>query len=191
VARCDYRQEMGKRILWVAVVGVCACQAPYGSRPAKLYNPPIKPHPVDVEPVEVVHYNETCRTDFHTDPKPAIARIDHRGAVQAISTANITYRTAIKMPKTEPQKLKLIARSVDEWSEALRKDPYDAEATVGLALAYDQLLRKECALRLLARLSDLAGNKNYAAAALRQRDNVVSNKDWFAGYRNEALGKLP
>ena len=45
--------------------------------------------------------------------------------------------------------------AVDKYRNALTKDPYNPEATVKLAEAYDLVQRKGCALAMLRRLATL------------------------------------
>ena len=58
----------------------------------------------------------------------------------------------------------------------------------GLALAYDKVLRKGCALAMLKRLDALAANPKFGAEP--QINRVLDNESWFKPYRTDALKAL-
>ena len=69
----------------------------------------------------------------------------------------------------------------------MQKDPYNADATLKLAVAYDKVLHKGCALAMLKRLASLSSNPKFANESNRARDAVGDNATWFKGYRKDAL----
>jgi hypothetical protein len=172
----------------IACLGFAACQPLYGPSADPLHNPP--PHPPrpgsTVATVEVPVYIEDCSTDFHRDartatPKPRIAE-------SLVVAGDTQLDTATRA--TDPAKPALLVRSIETYSDALRADPYNAAATLKLALAYDKVLRKGCALAMLRRLESLTANPKLASEASRRIDDVVDNKAWFKGYRKDALAAV-
>jgi light-regulated signal transduction histidine kinase (bacteriophytochrome) len=76
---------------------------------------------------------------------------------------------------------------IDSYRRALLSDPYNAEATLKLALAYDRVLRKGCALAMLRRLETLAANPTLQPEAEPMIQLVVANPHWFKPYHGDAL----
>ena len=87
-------------------------------------------------------------------------------------------------------KTDLIIDGIDDYVAALRKDPFNARATLKLALAYDRVHRKGCALVLLQRLEQLAQNPKFANEAIEAIDEVEQRRKWFEAYRREALRRV-
>lgn len=90
--------------------------------------------------------------------------------------------------QSAPTKPQLAVQGVEAYRQALIADPYNAEATLKLALAYDKVLRKGCALAMLKRLDALAANPKFGAEP--QINRVLDNEQWFKPYRNDALKAL-
>ena len=175
---------MGKTLIAVATVLLAACQPMYGDKAATMRNPPpIKPP--KVLPVEVVKvtYDEDC--EFITKPVKNPRRDSKR--------AEIHVRTADQKLTTAEQTAEPTARGelfidgIDQYGTALTSDPFNAEATLKLAVAYDKVLRKGCALAMLQRLNKLAENPTFRDAANEKIDEVTDHKKWFEGYRRDAL----
>lgn len=166
-------------------VGVTACQPLYGGAPEKLHNPEKKkrpPEPPGQE--EQIKYIEDCTASFQDDPRkwhpqPAAAH-------PLIDTADTALQSADKT--AEPNaKVGLIREAIDKYRLALQKDPYSTDATLKLAVAYDKVLRKGCAIAMLKRLASLSTNPKYAPEANRQIDAVGDNSTWFKLYRKDAM----
>src|SRR6185436_7705289 len=100
--------------------------------------------------------------------------------------------TLAQMPKAkEPAaQAELIKQSIDKYRSALVKDPYNQEATLKLAVAYDMVYRKGCALALLKRIAALESNPKYKSAAKRVADEVADNGQLFKGYRKDAVSAV-
>jgi len=90
-------------------------------------------------------------------------------------------------PAAQAESIKV---GIDRFRNALSKDPYNAEATLKLALAYDKVYRKGCALKLLARIATLEGHPSFRTAAKRAADQVADSGEWFKGYRKEAIAAV-
>ncbi len=168
------------------VVMFAACQPMYGAKPQGLKTPePVKP-PKDL-PVEVakVPYVEDCDVRTTTaKPKP-----DPRQAAQLTRTAQTKLSTAEKAPTTEARSA-LVVDGITDLTDALVKDPFNAEATLELARAYDKVLRKGCAIAMLQRLGRLAENPKVSPAAPNAVEDVANNRGWFRDYRVEAMKAL-
>ncbi|MBX3157422.1 MAG: hypothetical protein KF773_15715 [Deltaproteobacteria bacterium] len=161
------------------------CQPLYGAKPEKLRNPEKKKRPPPApDAVVEIKYLEDCQTNFRDDPK-RVSR-DTTGSNSLVETGDNTLAQADKTKEPQSQ-AQLISVAIDKYINALKKDPYNAEATLKLALAYDRVLRKGCALKLLARLPLLEANQTYRSRAKQAADQVSDSKEWFRGYRKEAV----
>jgi hypothetical protein len=170
----------------LAVTGFAACQPMYGSPPARLRAPAPIPHAVHEDPIAPPAFVEACHVDFRAHPK-SVHR-DPAGAARLVVSGDTRAHTAEHAP-APAAKVELVQQSIADYREALIKDPYDATATLKLALAYDAVLRKGCALAMLQRLAQLSTNPKFADAADRIED-VVQNPSWFPWYRNAALAAI-
>ncbi len=165
--------------------GLSACQPLYGGPPEHLHNPEKKRPPPDAPGTEEkVVYAEECNASFQDDPRkwhpqPAIAR-------PLVETGDTALATADKTPEPNA-KVGLIKEAIAKYRNALIKDPYSADATLKLAVAYDKMLRKGCAIAMLKRLAALSANPKYAPDANRKIDAVGDNAAWFKGYRKDAM----
>ena len=92
--------------------------------------------------------------------------------------------------KDPPAQAELIRVAIDKYRNALVKDPYNSEATLKLAIAYDLVYRKGCALAMLKRLASLSANPKFAKQANRNIDSVTDNTQWFKGYRKDAISSV-
>jgi hypothetical protein len=164
----------------------------YEAKAQRLHNPePIKPpkgFKDDASVVEAPVYN--------TDPcviRDAPQPVAKKGGVK--HTVELTGQGDEKVKKfdhsVDPnEKTVLIKSSLEDYRKALVDDPFNAEATLKLAVAYDKVLRKSCALALLGRLSKLAENPTYSAAANARIDEIVDHDVYFHDYRNDAIRAL-
>jgi len=173
--------------LGLAILALAACQPMYGARPQPLQHLPPRPHPAGpVVPVEPIGYVEACNFDFHRPPPHVVAR-NPKAAATLVKTADDKLAAADRSGTPQPAQVDLVQGSIASYSAALRADPYDADATLGLALAYDRVQRKGCALALLKRLGALAAHPAFAAQAQLAAGRVGDHDAWFKGYRNAAL----
>jgi hypothetical protein len=166
---------MGKALIAVFLV---ACQPMYKPDAPRLRDPKQIHH---VEAKTEVPYVETCTVDFSAPP---VKRRQTAAASQLVVTADSSLDTA-RQTSAEPAKVALIKTGIEKYGEALVKDPYNPDVTLKLALAYDSVLHKGCALAMLTRLYKLSSNPTFQASA--SIDRVVDNKHWFKGYREAAL----
>lgn len=176
------------RLALLACLVVAACQPLYGERPEKLHNPQPKKKPdTGPEPVAEVKYVEDCTADFRKDPKGV--RQDTQQANDLVVQGDTEIGNGDKAKESKPQ-TDAYRSGIDKYRNALMKDPYSIEATLKLAVAYDKVYRKGCALQMLHRLSALEANPKWRSAADSAIDAVVANGQWFKGYRKDATSAV-
>jgi hypothetical protein len=177
---------MGRQLALCAVVMLAACGSMYGAPAERLHPLPPKPPP-KVTPVatEPIAYVEDCDFDFHRKPVPAPhaadTRLDEAGGAQLERADHAAVTSA---------KVDVLEDAITTYSRALASNPYDPDATLGLARAYDGVQRKGCALALLKRLGALADHSKFASAAVPVASSVSAHRTWFKGYRREALSAV-
>jgi hypothetical protein len=173
---------MGKFVVLACVLA--ACQPMYG--PAEpLHHLPPKPKPVTPVPTEELTFVEDCNFDFHHRAPVAHTVVN----AQLDTQASAQLAKADKAP-TPPERVELATGAIETFTRALQADPYDPDATLGLARAYDSVQRKGCALALLKRLGTLADHPKFASAARPVAESVDAHRVWFHGYRKEAMAAL-
>lgn len=184
---------MGRALLAclvLAAAGLVACQPLYGGKPDKLSNPPKKKKPVEPDVVVAdIKYVEECAANFRDDPKRVFR--DQTGSNNLVGNGDDALVQADKAKDAQSQ-AELIRVSIDKYRNALVKDPYNAEATLKLAVAYDRIYRKGCALKLLARIATLEANPKFQKEAKRAADQAADNagRDWFKGYKKDAVSAV-
>jgi hypothetical protein len=62
--------------------------------------------------------------------------------------------------------------------------------TGDLALAYDRVYRKGCAIAMLKRLAALTVNPKYGKTANPTIDSISDNGQWFKRYRKDAMAAV-
>ncbi len=164
---------------------VAGCQALYGGKPERLKNPERKRKPAEAEekPPEI-KYVEECVANFRDDPKLARPDPQRANALVGDGDAALAQVPKAKEPASQAE---LVKQSIDKYRGALVKDPYNTEATLKLAIAYDMVYRKGCAIALLKRISALESNPKFKSAAKRVADEVADNPTYFKGYRKDAV----
>ncbi len=164
------------------------CQPMYGEAASDLKNPQKKkrPPPKPEDEIKLV-YVEDCQADFRGDPKTV--RPQPAMATQLLGEGETALQSADKA-KDPTSQAELVKVSIDKFRNALIRDPYNAEATLALALAYDRVLRKGCALAMLKRIQQLELNPKYGPPAKRAADRVSDNTQWFKGYRQAATAAV-
>jgi hypothetical protein len=184
---------MGRRVAGtlacLVLIGLFgACQPLYGGKPEKLHNPEKKKKPPE-ETAAVVEpkYIEDCSANFREDPKTARPQTGISNTLMGDGDTALQQSNRAKDP---PAQAELIRVAIDKYRNALIKDPYNSEATLKLAIAYDLVYRKGCALAMLKRLADLSANPKFAKQANRNIDSVTDNTQWFKGYRKDAISKV-
>ncbi len=120
---------------------------------------------------------------------PAKARPQPAMANQLVGEGE-TALVSSEKAKDPNSQAELIRVSIDKFRNALIKDPYNHEATLQLAIAYDRVLRKGCALAMLKRLATLEMHPKYQKGAKLAADRVTDNAQWFKGYRKDAVAAV-
>jgi hypothetical protein len=182
--------SLGARLgicLAIVVFGV-GCQPLYGGKPEKLATPvrkkPPKEEPVAEAPVKMI---DDCTADFRADPRTA--RQNTSQSNDLTSQGDTALSNADK--STDPSaQAGLYKESIDRYRNALIKDPYNPTATLKLALAYDKVYRKGCAIAMLKRLATLAANPKFSRVAGAEIDSIGDNGGWFKHYRKDALAAV-
>jgi hypothetical protein len=175
---------MALRCLLASLLVAVACQPMHGGPPETLRDPAEKPKPSAATPAQSITYVEDCTVDFADDavrwhPRPVYAQ-------QLVAEGDIAQQSAAKA-SVPAAKRDGTLDALKKYQGALLENPYDAEATLKLALEYDALLRKGCALAMLRRLTALTINPKFVRDANARIQTVEDNPGWFKAYRNEAL----
>ena len=93
----------------------------------------------------------TAAPSFSDDPKKRASAADGwRGRSSMPATPRSRAPTR---PRMTSAKVGLIKEAIDKYRNALIKDRYNVDATLKLAVAYDKVLRKGCAIAMLKRLA--------------------------------------
>jgi hypothetical protein len=179
---------MGK-LLVVALLffAAAACKPMYGDPAPRLKDPSKKNPPKGWydEPVTQVTYVEDCEVNFSGPPT---TKRNATVAKQKVIAGDASTSEASKPSASGTTRVEMTKRGLQEYRDALIADPFNAEATLKLALAYDKVLRKGCAIAMLKRLEQLAGNPKFGAEAAKSQ--VLDNEGWFKPYRKDALKAL-
>jgi hypothetical protein len=178
---------MGKALVTACLL-LAACQSMYGEKPVPLKNPvPHKPPTgTTVGTADPIPYVDQCNVNFTAPPLPDKKR-EIKTSVQLTLAGDSALQTAPAPTPITPVVVSSTQQAIDRYREALVKDPYNAEATLKLALAYDRVLRKGCVLALMHRLDALASAAPFDKQARPMIDLVEQNPHWFGPYHREAL----
>jgi hypothetical protein len=174
-------------------LGVClallsfgvGCQALYGGKPEKLPSVPRKKAPPEAPVAEVqIKEIDECTADFRADNKNVNRQTTLSN--QLTGEGDTAISNSDKAAGA-PAQAGLIKEGIDKYRNALIKDPYNPEATLKLALAYDRVYRKGCAIAMLKRLATLSTNPKFQRASNAAIDSISDNGQWFKRYRKDAI----
>ena len=176
-------------LLASSTIATTGCASLYGGKPEKLKNPEKKKKPAEPPEQEVkVVYIEDCAADFRGDPTK-VAR--QSGISSQLTGEGETAIVSGDRAKDSASQVEFYKLGISKLSNALGKDPYNPDATLALALAYDKVNRKGCALALLKRLSQLEANAaKFGRGPKALADRVTDTPQWFKGYRKDAIAAL-
>ena len=176
---------MGKTLLAMATLALCACQPMYGAKAPKVKDPsPI--HHVEAPPPPPAPKTYIDECQYKVVAVSKTFKRDTPRSDEAMRRGDTAVGTFEKASDAK-SKTDMLIDSIQQYGNALEKDPFSAEATLKLARAYDLAQRKGCALRLLGRLAKLADNPTYEKKANQQLDEIQEHKAWFEDYRKDAL----
>jgi hypothetical protein len=177
-----------KHLVACLALALVACQPLYGGKPEHLKNPEKHKRPPEAEaPPAEIKYVDDCNADFRDDPKKVHPQTPMS---RQLSDAGDAAMQTSEKEKNDQKKVDLIREAIDKYRNALIKDPYNITATLQLAVAYDKMLRKGCAIAMLKRLAALSNNPKFAPEANRNIDSIDANGQWFKGYRKDALAAV-
>lgn len=180
--------RLGVCLALVLGFGVSGCQPLYGGKPEKLPSVKTKKAPPDqAEAAAPVKMIEECTADFRSDPK--LVRQQTSQSNQLTGDGDTAMANSDKATDPAAQ-AGLLREGIDRYRNALIKDPYNIEATLKLALAYDKAYRKGCAIAMLKRLATFANNPRFAKPANASIDSIGDNGQWFKHYRKDALAAV-
>jgi hypothetical protein len=177
----------------ISLVGT-ACGGMYDAPAQKLARVAVVPHEDIPEEKVKLTYLEECNEP--SGPKSSAKKVpttvsrNTDAAAKAVETGDQRLVEAAKAA-TIDEKKDLILASIAAYMRALDRDPYDAAATLKLALAYHKVQRKGCALVMLRRLDKLSSHPTFQQAADDAKQEVYNHSTWFADYRPEALKAIP
>ena len=176
-------------LLAVALLfGMVGCKPLYSGRAEKLKNPERKKKPPEEEQAQLpITYVDECSANFSDDPKKAHPQI---GMSKTLFEQGETALDQADRAKEDNAKVALLTSAIDKYRNALIKDPYNIQATLKLAVAYDRVLRKGCAIAMLKRLAQFSNHPKWASEANRQIDTIDANGQWFKGYRKDAMAAV-
>lgn len=177
------------RQLVVAIaLATVACSPLYGAKPEKLAKPqPKKRPPEEKVAAPEVKYVEDCNASFRDDPKTAKTEKAIADRLANDGDAAMDVGKKAKEPAGQASGYK---EAIDKYGNALKKAPFDATITLKLALAYDAVYRKGCAIALLKRLESLSKNPKVSPDANRIIDSIGDQPTWFKGYRKDAIAAI-
>jgi tetratricopeptide (TPR) repeat protein len=171
-----------------AIGGLGACHAKQEMTPPP---PPLRPDP---EPV-----SDTPKASAQTDCEPTDADhelksmpFDERSIPEGEKLAEqgkSELKTAESAEVDRPTREGYITQAVDDFTVALRADPYNVTATYNLAAAYARIGRNQCALNLLTRILQMRAHASKRAEVELHLDRLLGRKGTldpdFSGMRKD------
>lgn len=174
-------------VVLLGLMAITACQPLYGGKSEAMKGPPKKPRPPEVAAEEVkIPWVEDCEADFHGKPGTLPPQVAVARGLTETASNTLVQAERTQDPK---QRAQLTVEAIEKFKTALNKDPYSAEATYGLAVAYTKVLYKGCTLKLLKRLADLKANPKFAADAQRMMD-AAADQNAFKPFKKDAASAM-
>jgi hypothetical protein len=113
----------------IASLVIAACQSMYGPKPEKLRTPGKLPVPVQTEQALAgPAYVEDCAVDFQKAPPKAGVKRDERSAAKLVETGDATLSSA-DTTTDGTKRGDLMRASIERYSDALARDPFNADVT--------------------------------------------------------------
>lgn len=166
------------------VLGACGM---YVNKSEPLSKPsPIKPSkdlPKD-DVATAPPLKEIC--DYHWNAPPPTKKVPASRVEQQERLGDAKLEVYVKA--TDPvERSNAIAEGMEAYARALVDDPFNPVLTLKLALAYDKVNDKGCAIALLGRLAKLSDNPKFQAQADLTIGEILDRRDYFGRYRNDAI----
>jgi len=164
----------------IAIAALVGCQPLYHGK-QKMQNPERTEPPKGTATAAEVVWNEDC--DSHFFEKSTSQKPDHALAATKISKGDTDISAAKPLP-ADGKKSALVLDAIDQYKQALNADPYNADATYSLAVAYATVRKKKCALDLINRLVALKADPKIEPDATRLLQAAYSETA-FAPFRQQ------
>jgi hypothetical protein len=177
-------------ILCAVAVALAACGGPYKGKPEKLPKVKTTEEPEDTTAegpaMPEIKWDEECSAKFTDDPSKAKKSASKAATPLSNGNDNMSRAAAASDDKA---KVSNIVAAIDDFKKALLEDHYNAEATYQLAVAYAQVRKKGCALKMLKRLGELNNNPKLAGGAGRVETwlSQIEDEPAFRPFKNAAL----
>jgi hypothetical protein len=120
----------------------------------------------DCEPIDAEHEAKPLGFDARSIPEGV--RLSEQGKIK--------LRSARSAEVTKPVREDMTTQAVDDFITALRADPYNVEATYGLAAAYAIIGRNQCTINLLTRLLQMRPHPSKRADVEAHLDKLLGRK---------------
>ncbi len=183
---------------WIAFVGIvasglAACGGPYKGKPEKVRGVKVTEEPVEETTgpaVAEIKWIDDCEGGGFTDD-PNKAKKKQTDASAFTSTGDDAM-SAAKVESDDNARAEQIVKAIESYKKALLANHYDPEATYKLAVAYAQVRRKGCALKMLNRLGKLTNNVRLAGGQIRLDGflDAVESEPAFKPFKNDALKEI-
>jgi hypothetical protein len=174
-------------------VGLAACGGPYKGKPEKVNKVKVTEEPPEPEggtTVAEIKWIDDCEGGgFTDDPNKAKKKVSEASGFVSNGDDEIA---ASKIESDDNAKAGKIVSAIELYKKALLANHYDPEATYKLAVAYAQVRRKGCALKMLKRLGKLTDNPRLAGGGARLEGFLeqVESEPAFKPFKNEAMKEI-
>jgi hypothetical protein len=172
------QQSAGSRptrpCLGLLAVALAACAGEQKITPPP---PPLRPDPEPVEQARLSVQKDCEPTEGTSELKPI--SFDERSIPEGIKLAQqaaAKLRTAESAEVDRAMREQHITEAVDDYITALRADPYNVQATYGLAAAYARIGRRQCTINLLVRLLQMRPHPSKRADVETHLDKLLGRK---------------
>lgn len=168
---------MTARILATAALAALALAACAEKQQMTAPPPPLRPE-AESGPARASAVQKDCEpTTADREGKPL--SFDERSIPEGTRLAEqgkVKLRTARSAEVTRATREDMTTQAVDDFITALRADPYNVDATYGLAGAYATIGRFQCTINLLTRLLQMRSHPSQRADVEAHLDRLLGRK---------------